>query len=357
MLKFQIKNSIIATIIILVFIGAVFASVFVGLYFDGEKPTTKTARFVAYLTQHSFKSEEDLKNMEFDKYTHIIFSFAKVSEEEMVPMFFDEVYNEETNSYDVVEKSENTQLEMVSNYLKTNFPNIKLTVAFGKGPFCKMSKTEATRKKFAEGCKAWMEKYDLDGFDVDWEYPDIGGCNTCCKDHARLMAQLRETLGEDAVLSCAISAWPNMITHLDVSSLNKSLTFVNVMTYDYGMESHTPYDKTRNSMYFAYLSGFDKLKLNVGLPYYSRCATEGQDYWHYQDIMDAVDNKTLTLVETENESYAYNDTMHHSFDTAKLIKKKAKLVSTCGYGGVFCWNLVGDRNYELINAAYEAIGD
>ncbi len=349
MTKKQIVNSVVAVAMTLVFIGIVLTAIFLGLYFGGVKPTVETARFVAYVTQGSFSSAADLDDMEFDKYTHVIFAFADVSVNGPYPTFYDDTPDGR------IEKDDSAELRLLSSYLSTKYPSIKLSVGFAHGSFCETSKDEVKRKQFAAGCKEWMEEYELDGFDVDWEYPDIDGCSTCCRDHALLLKQMRETLGEDAVLSAAIAAWPSMISHLDVSSLNKSLTFVNVMTYDYGMKNHTPYDKTRNSMYYAHLAGFDKEKLNVGLPYYGR--SEQSDYWDYYKIADAIDNNELTLVETDNESYAYNDKMFHSFDTQKMIYKKAKLVRTCGYGGVFCWHLSCDRDYELIGAAYQAIAD
>lgn len=349
MTKKQIVNSVVAVSLSLVFIGIILASIFLGLFFGGVKPTVETARFVAYITQGSFSTAEDLDNMELDKYTHLIFAFADISENGPYPTFYDET------SEGRVEKDDSAELRLLSSYLDANYPSVTLAVGFAHGAFCETSKDEAKRKLFAEGCKEWMEEYNLDGFDVDWEYPDVGGCSTCCRDHALLLAQMRETLGEDAVLSAAIAAWPAMISHLDVSSLNKSLSFVNVMTYDYAMDNHTPYDKTRNSMYYAHLAGFDKEKLNVGLPYYGRSVES--DYWGYDGIADAIDSGELTLVETDNESYAYNSEMRHSFDTPKMIYKKAKLVRMCGYGGVFCWHLSCDRDYELINAAYKAIAD
>lgn len=346
-MKKRILNSVGAVIIFIAVIGTILASIFIGLYFGGDKPDLEQTRFVGYIMHQSYSSYEDLDKMGIDKYTHLIYVSAKVSKVEMVPSFFDP----ETQQ----EQADSKELRMLSSYLKNKYPKTKLMVTFGNGDFCSMSKTDNGRTKFAEGCKGWMNEYGLDGFDIDWEYPDLNGCDTCCKDHAKLMAQLRETLGRDAVISVAVSSWGPRINRLKVSSLNKSLSFVNVMTYDFDMDNHASYDKTRNSMYSAYLVGFDKEKLNIGLAYYSRCATEGQDYWNYKDVMNAVDKGVLKLEKTRNSGIAYNDFMRHSFDTPETVYKKARLVRTCGYGGVFCWTLAGDRNCELINSAYEAI--
>ena len=41
----------------------------------------------------------------------------------------------------------------------------------GKERFQKMSSTAENRKKFIESTMTFMENHNLDGFDLDWEYP------------------------------------------------------------------------------------------------------------------------------------------------------------------------------------------
>ena len=37
-----------------------------------------------------------------------------------------------------------------------------------------MAQTDSTRMAFAADCKRVIDQFDLDGIDIDWEYPGIG---------------------------------------------------------------------------------------------------------------------------------------------------------------------------------------
>lgn len=45
---------------------------------------------------------------------------------------------------------------------------------WGSSRFSEMAQTDSTRMAFAADCKRVIDQFDLDGIDIDWEYPGIG---------------------------------------------------------------------------------------------------------------------------------------------------------------------------------------
>jgi chitinase len=65
------------------------------------------------------------------------------------------------------------------NYLKTENPDLKIIISIGgwswSENFSDAVLTESSRKKFATTGVAIVEQYNLDGIDIDWEYPGLRG--------------------------------------------------------------------------------------------------------------------------------------------------------------------------------------
>lgn len=58
--------------------------------------------------------------------------------------------------------------------LKSRNPKLKVLLSiggWGRGNFSPMAKDETKRKAFAKACRTFCDKYNLDGIDIDWEFP------------------------------------------------------------------------------------------------------------------------------------------------------------------------------------------
>ena len=58
--------------------------------------------------------------------------------------------------------------------LKNRNPNLKVLLSiggWGRGNFSPMAGNETKRKTFAQACRAFCDRYNLDGIDIDWEFP------------------------------------------------------------------------------------------------------------------------------------------------------------------------------------------
>ena len=63
--------------------------------------------------------------------------------------------------------------------LRHDNPNLTVLISVGgwlwSGGFSDMALTPASRATFIDSAAAFLTKYDLDGLDVDWEYPGMAG--------------------------------------------------------------------------------------------------------------------------------------------------------------------------------------
>ncbi|HEX7893604.1 MAG TPA: glycoside hydrolase family 18 protein [Terriglobales bacterium] len=114
----------------------------------------------------------------------------------------------------------------------------------GSRYFSDIAATSAARRHFSKSCMRIVEKYDLDGIDIDWEYPVTGGKPT---DHKRksdkknfvlLLKQLRTDLNglhheRPTLLTIASTAYRNHLNDLSVKEMAEVLDWFNVMGYDF----------------------------------------------------------------------------------------------------------------------------
>ena len=183
--------------------------------------------------------------------------------------------------------------------LKKTYPNLKICLSFTHGvansdnkqggSFSALAKSEANRIAFAEDCLAFLKKYNLDGIDLDWEYPGLSwsgaACDPSCDtdNYVLLVKQLRETLGADYEISYAgyctdkvsvTGGWK----FIDIAAMDKYVDYVNIMTYDLdeAPHHHSALSDTRaymdcNRAVQAYLNvGVKPQKLVLGIPFYGR---------------------------------------------------------------------------------------
>ena len=149
--------------------------------------------------------------------------------------------------------------------MKASNPTLKVVLSVGgwnfpSAHFSAMVSTAANRAKFIASCKSTMAQYRFDGIDIDWEYPcspprtdyvkisctDVkpssdsgGGANgtaACEADTGGLLAlfqEMRAALGAEAIITTASQAGVPNAELWDLKAMAQSLSWFNVMSYDY----------------------------------------------------------------------------------------------------------------------------
>jgi GH18 family chitinase len=268
----------------------------------------------------------DPTNIQFDKLTHIVYSFLLPNEDGS----FQPIDNEE-------------KLIQLVTMAKAN--NVKVMIAIGgwndgdDSAFEILASNSESRDVFVKQVMAFVTHYDLDGVDMDWEYPDKG---QSAENYATLMAQLSSALHqEDKLLSAAVVALGSSAEGV-LDLVFEYVDFLNLMIYDGSGEHHSSYKFAIESLDYWQGRGLAKEKTVLGVPFYAK-----PNWETYRSLVDA------------DPSYACQDSLEaNSYNGIPTIRKKTKLALERA-GGIMNWELSQDSNTEssLVTAIWEVIKD
>jgi len=157
--------------------------------------------------------------------THINYAFGHVNET------FDGVRIEQEEWFSQIAK------------LKKKYPHLKVLLSiggWGSGNFSEMASDSLKRLSFARDCKRVVDQYKIDGIDIDWEYPgsDVAGISaaeTDVENYTKMMRDIRECIGWDKYLTHATDGGG---VHIDYASVDKYMSWTNVMSYDLGSQPY-----------------------------------------------------------------------------------------------------------------------
>lgn len=118
----------------------------------------------------------------------------------------------------------------------------------GSAHFSTIMSTAAGRSNFVKNCVAAYEKYNLDGIDLDWEYPGAPGASgnsVSASDSANyliFLKELRQAMPSPALITAATQVWPfygsNGQPMTDVSEYADIFDWILIMNYDiYGSQT------------------------------------------------------------------------------------------------------------------------
>lgn len=188
-------------------------------------------------------ARSDLSRIDAAKLTHINYAFALVNEGS-------EVY---FRSPDVAGRH-----LAALNELKAKNPQLKVLLSiggWGADHFSDAALTEASRARFAESAVALLTRHQLDGLDIDWEYPGHPGPGIKYRPEDKqnftaLLRELRQSLeaasaragrtGSERYVLTIASSDGAYFQRTEMSLLHPYLDWINVMTYDrYGSWSAT----------------------------------------------------------------------------------------------------------------------
>ncbi|XP_015836951.1 chitinase-like protein 3 isoform X2 [Tribolium castaneum] len=123
--------------------------------------------------------------------------------------------------------------------LKSLNPDLKLLIsvggwAEGSTTFSEVAADADKKKTAAESALYYMQTYDFDGIDLDWEYPgERGGTPADKENFIDMLTVIREVFDQNGggLVTAAVWAIPQKSSY-NVNSLSKIVDYINVMTYD-----------------------------------------------------------------------------------------------------------------------------
>jgi chitinase len=257
--------------------------------------------------------------------------------------------------------------------------------------------TDTARRAFAASAVAIVGKFNLDGIDIDWEYPDdIGAGNIFRIDdkhnYTLLFKELRHGLDSltaithhTYLVTAAVGGFKRFLLQTEMGDAQRYLDYVNLMTYDYSQDSlgiaihHTnlyPSKKytlpAQNSVQQTVddfeAAGVPASKLVVGIAFYGRGEAvedaalnglgskmtknrvRGGGYTFLKDSL--INQKGFKYYKDKDAraAYLFNPTTLQfiTFDDEYSVKNKCKYVEKKDLAGVMFWEYSSDRKEYLL---------
>jgi chitinase len=167
-----------------------------------------------------------------DRLTHINYAFANIRDGQAVEGFDHDAEN----------------LAALTG-LRREHPQLHVLISVGgwtwSGGFSDAALTPESRARFVASAVDLVRRHDLDGVDVDWEYPGQPGIGNTYRPEDRgnftaLMAELRSALDREGaaahrryLLTFAAGASKTFIAQTELDKLQAIVDYVNLMTYDF----------------------------------------------------------------------------------------------------------------------------
>lgn len=230
-----------------------------------------------------------------------------------------------------------------------------ISVSGDKNIFATIASSAAARTKFTAQLLAFVKANNLDGADMDWEYPTAADASA--DNFVLLMKELSEAMrAEGKFLSAAVTpgVYAGNIKNGIKPEVFPYIDFLNLMQYDgpnYDTAeplNHASMKLTQKSLdVYLVEKGLPKEKAILGIPLYGENAAGTA--LGYRDIEASGANVYLNLATVNGAIYGYNG--------IELIWKKAQLAKERANGIMF-WEFAFDSNTSksLIKAANDQLG-
>lgn len=284
------------------------------------------------------------------------------------------------------------------NTLKLVNPDLKILISLGgwswSDQFSDAVLTGSSRKKFAESCSALVEKYDLDGVDIDWEYPGLRGEDNIFRPEDKqnftlMFAAIREALdqlkiksGKEYLLTSAVAGFDAFLDHTEMAEAAKYQDYINVMCYDYftggpkaGHHSNlfppADYDEDRSAQKDIdnfLKAGVPPEKIVFGLPFYGRSwiVKDTTDHGINQPVEQVMRGGGFTFLkdsliekrgfirywdEQAKSPYLFNHNLSQLvvYDDEESIAWKCRYVFENRLAGVMFWQYASDPKEYLLD--------
>jgi len=289
--------------------------------------------------------------------------------------------------------------------LRQQNPSLKVLVSAGgwtwSGNFSDMALTSQSRRVFIDSVVAFIRQYQLDGLDIDWEFPgQIGDGNRFRpedkQNYTLLLKELRQrlnreqrSLGRPLFLSVAAGADTDFLDHTEMGQVARYVDTINLMAYDYYEPGSEPITGNHAPLYTdpadpRHLSadraiheyeaaGVPARKIVLGVPFYGHVWANVPATNHglfqpgskvpnafatYQNILATMLNQGFTRYWDSASSvpYLYSDAKSQfvSYEDPQSLAAKCAYVQHEGLGGIMFWEYNGDPSGTLLTTIYDA---
>ncbi|HVK51268.1 MAG TPA: glycoside hydrolase family 18 protein [Pseudoxanthomonas sp.] len=289
--------------------------------------------------------------------------------------------------------------------LREQNPQLKILLSiggWGAGNFSEAAASEAARSRFADTAVELVRRHDLDGLDIDWEYPTHPGpgiSHSPADKHnftlmleavrAKLDALEQVNPGREYLLTIA-AADGEAARGLEIERIAQILDWINLMTYDfYGSLTATTghhaglhraavapvHSRTTEQAVDEFLkAGAPARKINIGAAFYGRtfadvaAGREGLQqpfagdggFVSWQEISEKYLDRNGFQRHWDEQAQAawlWNPVSRRmiSYEDPQALRAKAAFVRERGLGGIMYWEQRQDPKEQLLDVLVEGL--
>jgi chitinase len=288
--------------------------------------------------------------------------------------------------------------------LKQQNPSLTVLVSAGgwlwSGGFTDVALTKKSRAEFITSAAEFITRFQLDGLDIDWEFPALPGATNNYRpedkeNYTLLLKELRQSfdklekkLGRPLYLTAAVGASQEFLDHTEMSKAQRYLDTVNLMAYDFYQGSSdattghhaplftNPADPKKisvdQSVQEYERAGVPAEKIVLGVPFYSHVWSEvpstnnglfqpGKPPAEGQSGVpgELLKNGFLRYWDSvASAPYLYNSErkVFVSYDDPQSLAAKCRYVHDHNLRGVMFWDYEADKSGALLDAVDAGLG-
>nr|CAH7717807.1 unnamed protein product [Callosobruchus chinensis] len=347
--------------------------------------------FASWTVYRPGNGKFDVENIDPTLCTHINFGFVGINEDGTLRIIDPWESNDEG-------------LHGFRRLVALKNPKTKVMVSMGgwnegAAKFSSVANDPALRSNLISSVISFIEKYNFDGFDLDWEYPGSREGSNPERDpenYVTLLKELKAALQPRGyLLSAAVAGGVERIDiGYRVKEVSSLLDMINVMTYDFHgyfdnyvghgaplYKSHYdigPINETLNvaaGIEHWLELGADPSKLNMGVVTYGRSFTltdpnnrqpyssitggghpgpymRQAGFLGYNEICELYPDWTYEWYDEMKVPFRYKDDQLVGYDDVRSMKEKVLYANSKKLGGIMIWSLDTDDFRGLCGEAY-----
>lgn len=196
--------------------------------------------------------------------------------------------------------------------------------------------------EFPSKIKQVLEEYGVEGVFFDYEFTIK---KKYWNDYNKFIVRLDKELGDDYKIGMALASWDAKQN----ASARRATDFVEIMSYDLWDEdgNHATMEIAEKDVKKFIRKGYDRSKLDLGVPFYARPTTKDAYWYDYASYYDKLDENGIM---TDGETG-----LTFSFNNKELIAKKTLYALDKGLGGIMVWHWACDTEYGDDSSLFKAI--
>jgi chitinase len=290
--------------------------------------------------------------------------------------------------------------------LRQSRPGLAVLISVGgwtwSDGFSDAALTPKGRAVFVESAVEFLRRYQLDGIDVDWEYPGQAGAGHAFRSEDKqnftlLLRDLRAAMDQEGrnehrrlYLTIAAGASSDFLQHTEMRKVQRYVDAVNLMTYDY----YSPTDDSITGNHAPLLTdpadpkqvsvdasvrafeaaGVPAAKIILGIPFYGRIWAEVPDEQHglfqpgkqpsrgslpFSELQSVLLGTGFTRYwdNAAQVPFLYNAQTRQfvSYEDPESAAAKSRYALAHKLQGVMFWSFFNDPSGQLLHAITQAL--